>query len=55
MIEVSVYATNKDWVEKRSALRRRLDNDSLHVPYDDIVRANKCLFGQQAIIEFVVI
>lgn len=55
MIEVSVYATSHDYAEKRSALRRRVDNDNFCICYDDIIRANKCLFGNQCVIEFVVL
>ena len=52
MIEVSVFVNSNDFANNVSALRRRLDNDNLHVPYDEIVRANKCLFGANAVIQF---
>lgn len=52
MIEVSVYASQKDFIENHSALRKRVDNDNFHVCFDDIIRANKCLFGSQAVITF---
>ena len=55
MIEVSVYATSLDYSENHCALRKRVDNDNFHVCYDDIIRANKCLFGNQCIITFVVL
>lgn len=54
MIEVSVYANEKDFAERHSALRKRVDNDNFHVCYDDIIRANKCLFGSSCVVEFIV-
>ena len=55
MIEISVYATSKDYAENICALRKRVDNDNFCVCYDDIIRANKCLFGSQCMISFVVL
>ena len=52
MIEVSVYATQKDWSDGRRALCKRVDNDNFHVCFDDIIRANKCLFGSNCVITF---
>ena len=53
MIEVSVFANSNDFANNVCALRRLLDNESLHVPYEEIIRANKCLFGATAVIQFV--
>lgn len=55
MIEVSIYATFDDYNKNHCALRKRVDNDNFHVCYDDIIRANRCLFGSTCVIDFLVV
>lgn len=54
MLEVSVYATNDDYIKKHRALCRRIDCDNFHVPYDRLIDAFHCLFGNSCIVEFIV-
>ena len=55
MLEVSVYATDVDYNKKHRAICRRIDNDNFHVCYDSIISAFHCLFGNNCVIEFVIL
>ena len=52
MIEVSIYASEKDWIDQRCALCKRLDNDNFTIPYDSILSAARCLFGSRSVVVF---
>ena len=54
MIEVSVFATTKDWHERNCALRKRIDfEDSLKVDSTSIVNSMRCLFGSDCVVDFI--
>lgn len=54
MIEVSVFATSKDWHDNACALRKRIDfEDSLKVDPNSIVNAMRSLFGPDCVIDFI--
>lgn len=54
MIEVSVFATSKDWSDRNCALRKRIDfEDLFKVDPNSIVNAMRCLFGPDCVIDFI--
>lgn len=54
MVEVSVFATSKDWHDNVCVLRKRIDfEDSLKVDPYSVVNAMRCLFGPDCIIDFI--
>lgn len=54
MIEVSVFATRKDWNDNSCALRKRFGfGDSLKVDTNSIVNAMRCLFGPDCVVDFI--
>ena len=54
MIEISVFATKKDWSDRSCALCKRIDfEDSLKVDTNSIVSTMRCLFGSDCVVDFI--
>lgn len=52
MMEVSIYASEKDWIDQRCAFCKHLDNDNFAIPYNSILTVARSLFGSGSVVVF---
>ena len=52
MIEFKVYATLAVFAANRTALVKRLEHEGVLVPYDHIIEARRCLYGNTCVVQF---
>lgn len=53
MIEISVYLSNSDYVNNKRKLCERVNCDSISMPYDDLKRVFRFLYGSGCVIQTV--
>lgn len=49
-----MFKNMSDWSAHKSALCQRVESSDLLFPYDSVVRSMKALYGDNAVIDFLV-
>lgn len=55
-MEIRVFKNSNDWAAHKLVLCQRVDSpDGLLFPYDSCVRAFRALYGENCVIDFIVL